>query len=212
MPGTSTLLPEIETLQPSAVGNYDNWWETPGEPSAAQQKADREAAFDAETKLELDAQQWTTEEYMFDDLVVGSVFRSVSSSNPWVYYESGIICARDFAGDLKKNSCGEKIKNLREWDRLSSPQRIALRHQNIRRDEWEKLPWTGHMCYLFARAWEIVRLKSHHKREKQFDEMRNVLDEKCLGICQVLSCRLDERCRRTISLGNQIWCPERFLA
>ena len=154
-----------------AQENYDNWWETPGGPSADQRKAEREAAIDAETKLEQDAQKWATEGYMFDDLVVGSVVRSVSSSNPWVYYESGIICARELSGDLKKNSSGEKIINLREWDRLSRQQRIALRHQNIRRDEWEKLPWTGHMCYLFTRAWEIGRLKSHYTREKDFDEI-----------------------------------------
>ena len=159
-----------------AQENYDNWWETPGEPSAAQRKADREAAIDAEAQLEIEAQKWVTEGYMFDDLVVGSVFRSVSSSNPWVYYESGIICARDGEGNLRKNSCGEKVINLREWDRLSRQQRIALRHQNIRKDEWEKLPWTGHMCYLFTRAWEIGRLKSHYMREKDFDEMRNVLE------------------------------------
>ena len=66
--------------------------------------------------------------------------------------------------------------NLREWDKLSREQRIALRHQNIRRDEWEKLPWTGHMCYLFTRAWEIGRLKSHYKRTKEFDKMRDVLE------------------------------------
>ena len=63
--------------------NYDNWWETPGEPSADQLKAERESAIDEDTRLEEEAQQWIKEEfYMFDDQVVGAVMRSVSSSNP----------------------------------------------------------------------------------------------------------------------------------
>ena len=34
-------------------------------------------------------------------------------------------------------------------------QRLILRHQDIGRPAWEKLPWTGHLCYLFTRAWEV---------------------------------------------------------
>ena len=113
---------------------------------------------------------------LFDDHFVGAAVTSVSSSSPWLFYESGIICARSPEGDLTYKSSGEKVIDLREWDKLSRQQRIALRHQNIRRDEWEKLPWTGHMCYLFTRAWEIGRFKSHYNRSREFDKMRDVLE------------------------------------
>ena len=139
-------------------------------------KAEREEAFDKEAALEGDVAKWVEEDYLFDDQIVAAAATSISSSSPWLFYESGIICARSPEGDLRKNSSGEKVINLREWDKLSREQRIAFRHQNIRRDEWEKLPWTGHMCYLFTRAWEIGRLKSHYKRSREFNKMKDVLD------------------------------------
>ena len=52
-------------------------------------------------------------------------------------------------------------------------QKVKLRRQDIRRPEWEKLPWTGHPRYLFTRAWEIGRWKSQHKRAGEFSEMRS---------------------------------------
>ena len=63
--------------------------------------------------------------------------------------------------------------NLREWAFLLSHQRIKLRRQEIKRPDWEKLPWTGHLCYLFARAWEIGRAKSQFKRDKDYARMRD---------------------------------------
>ena len=43
--------------------------------------------------------------------------------------------------------------------------------------EWEKLPWTGRMCYLFTCSWEIGWLKSYYRRTRQFDHMRTLTDE-----------------------------------
>ena len=40
--------------------------------------------------------------------------------------------------------------------------------------EWEKLPWTGHLCFLFIRAWEIRRWKSHHNKVGEFNQMRTL--------------------------------------
>ena len=37
-------------------------------------------------------------------------------------------------------------------------------------------------------------------------------DEKCVGECKVLQCRLDARWRRTIGLGYSIWDPKRHVA
>ena len=68
--------------------------------------------------------------------------------------------------------------NLREWAFLLSHQRIKLRRQEIKRPDWEKLPWTGHLCYLFTRAWEIGRAKS------QFQERQGLCkDERFLREC-----------------------------
>ena len=65
-------------------------------------------------------------------------------------YEAGIICSRGPDGKVERNSSGERVINLREWAFLLSNQRIKLRRQEIKRPEWEKLPWTGHMCYLLS--------------------------------------------------------------
>jgi len=54
-----------------------------------------------------------------EDTVVEQVTRkSISASNPWVLYEAGIICAREENGELTKNSSGEKVIDLREWNLL----------------------------------------------------------------------------------------------
>ena len=68
---------------------------------------------------------------------------SISASNPWVLYEAGIICARQENGEIIKNSSGEKVIVLREWNLLLGPQKIALRRQSIGRADWEKLPWAS---------------------------------------------------------------------
>jgi hypothetical protein len=95
----------------------------------------------------------------FEDPVVEQATRSaISASNPWVLYEAGIICARSEDGEIIKNESGEKIIVLREWNCLLSAQKIALRRQSIGRADWEKLPWTGQLCLLFTRSWEIGRM------------------------------------------------------
>ena len=94
-------------------------------------------------------------------------------------YEAGIICSRLEDGSLEYNSSGERVINLSEWGFLLSHQRIKLRRQEIKRPEWEKLPWTGHvchLCYLFARASEIGRVKSQFKRDKDYERMRDLSD------------------------------------
>ena len=84
------------------------------------------------------------------------------------------FCSRLPDGSLEHNSNGERIINLREWGYLLTARRVKLRHQDIRRPDWEKLPWTGHLCYLLTRAWEIGRWKSQHKRAGEFSEMGSV--------------------------------------
>jgi len=111
-----------------------------------------------------------------DPVVTQATRSSISASNPWVLYEAGIICAREENGELTKNSSGEKIIVLREWNLLLPPQKIALRRQSIGRADWEKLPWTGHLCLLFTRAWEIGRMLSWLKKEGKTEAMRTYLD------------------------------------
>ena len=76
--------------------------------------------------------------------------------------------------NLEHNSSGERSINLRDWGYLLTGQRVILRRQDIRRLEWEKLPWPGHLCYLFTRAWEAGRWKSHHKKMGELNEMRTL--------------------------------------
>ena len=111
-----------------------------------------------------------------DPVVEQATKSSISASNPWVLYEAGIICAREENGELIKNSSGEKVIVLREWNLLLSPQKIALRRQSIARADWEKLPWTGHLCLLFTRAWEIGRMLAHFHREGNIEAMEGYLD------------------------------------
>ena len=105
--------------------------------------------------------------------MIDRVTSSASATNPWFLYEAGIICSRQADGSVELNSSGERVINLREWAFLLSHQRIKLRRQEIKRPEWEKLPWTGHLCYLFTRAWEIGRAKSQFKRDRDFARMRD---------------------------------------
>jgi len=109
-----------------------------------------------------------------EDFVVEQATRSsISASNPWVLYEAGIICAREENGEITKNSSGEKVIVLREWNLWLGPQKIALRRQSIGRADWEKLPWTGHLCLLFTRAWEIGRMLAYFKKQGKIEAMRN---------------------------------------
>ena len=84
---------------------------------------------DADVLMEENAVKWTTEDDFFEDELVVSATTSISASNPWLFYESGIICARDSEGELMRNSSGEKVINLREE---AHSQRIELRH-DVRR-------------------------------------------------------------------------------
>ena len=102
-----------------------------------------------------------------DDFVVEQATRSsISASNPWVLYEAGIMFAREENGEIIKNSTGEKVIVLREWNCLLSPQKIALRRQSIGRADWEKLSWTGHLCFLFTRSWEMGRMLALEKKNR----------------------------------------------
>ena len=51
-----------------------------------------------------------------DPVVEQATKSSISASNPWVLYEAGIVCAREENGELIKNSSGEKVIVLREWN------------------------------------------------------------------------------------------------
>ena len=111
-----------------------------------------------------------------DPVVEQATRSSISASNPWVLYEAGIVCAREENGELTKNSSGEKVIVLREWNLLLTPQKIALRRQSIGRADWEKLPWTGHLCLLFTRAWEIGRMLAWFHKQGNIEAMENYLD------------------------------------
>ena len=83
---------------------------------------------------------WEAEEPPDDDYAVEqAALSSISASNPWVLYEAGIICAREYNGEIIKNSSGEKIIVLREWNCLLLAQKIALRRQSNGRADWEKI-------------------------------------------------------------------------
>jgi hypothetical protein len=126
---------------------------------------------------------WEAEDPPDEDYVVKQVTRSsTSASNPWVLYGAGIICARTEDGQIEPNSSGEKVVVLREWGYLPGPERVALRRQSIGRADWEKLPWTGHLCYLFTRAWEMGRLRAHYHKTRQFDKLNGFLED-CRYYC-----------------------------
>ena len=121
---------------------------------------------------------WEAEDPPDEDYVVEAATRSsISGSNPWVLYEAGIICARYEDGSIKPNFYGEKVITLREWGYLRGPQRVALRRQSIGRADWEKLPWAGHLCYLFTRSWEMGRLRSYYQKTRQYNILRTFLED-----------------------------------
>ena len=169
--------PQSECSQEGEVPeeeNPDQQEEIP--PQEAQDAAVMDDDDDQDRLEEKEVEAWIEEGREYDDEITDHATSSVSASNPWILYEAGIICARDEEGVCRRNSSGEKVVNLREWHLLLSEQRIALRRQNIRRPEWEKLPWTGHLCFLFTRAWEIGRRKSHHHRSSELNEMHMLYD------------------------------------
>ena len=45
------------------------------------------------------------------------------------------------------------------------------------RADWEKLPWTGHLCHLFTRSWEMGRLRSCYMKTRQYVHLEHVLDD-----------------------------------
>ena len=156
----------------------ERWWEdhrsSPGSPEeehGAEHDNDEEH-FEKEDEVMEQATAIWEGENVEDDEMIDRVTSSASATNPWFLYEAGIICSRQADGSIELNSSGERVINLREWAFLLSHQRIKLRRQEIKRSEWEKLPWTGHLCYLFTRAWEIGRAKSQFKRDKDYTRMR----------------------------------------
>ena len=124
-------------------------------------------------KKEEAAAFWVTEDQLEGDYLSDQVTSSVFASSPWVLYEAGVICSRLPDETVELNPNGERILNIREWGYLLTNQRVVLRPHDTRQPEWKKLPQTGHLCYLFTRAWEIGRWKSQHKRAGEFNEMRN---------------------------------------
>ena len=48
---------------------------------------------------------------------------------------------------------------------------------SIGRADWEKLPWTGHLRYLFTRAWEMGRLPAHYQETRQFEKLNCFLED-----------------------------------
>ena len=133
---------------------------------------------------------WEAEDPPDEDYVVEQVTHSsFSASNPWVPYEAGIICARSEDGQIEPNSSGEKAVVARERAYLLGPQPVALRRQSIGLSDWEKLPWAGHLCYLFTRAWEMGRLRAHDHKTRQFEKLNYFLED-CLPLH-----RLDARTR-----------------
>ena len=145
----------------------------PEEVGLDAEEEEQEPYFEAEDHVKDEAAALrVTEEQMEGDYLVDKATSSVSASNPWVLNEADVICSRLPDGSLEHNSSGERVINLREWGYLLTEQRVFLRRQDIRKPESEKLPWTGRVCYLFTRAWEVGRWKSHHKKVGEFNEMR----------------------------------------
>ena len=162
--------------EPQQDTSVQNLWEdhrsSPGSPD---QPAEEEPYFEEEDHGQEEAAAlWVQDKETRGDLFHEQTTSSVSATNPWVLYEAGVICSRREDGSLEHNVSAERVLNLREWAYLLKSQRMKPRHQNIRRPEWKKLPWTAHLCYLFTRAWEIGRWKSHHKKAREFNEMRTL--------------------------------------
>ena len=175
-----------EEPQRDTSAYQERWWEdrrsSPGSPEeehgaeehGAEEHGLSEPYFEHEDETMEEAAAIWVDENLEDDMI-SHVTSSASATDPWFLNEAGIICSRQADGSLEYNSSGERVINLREWGFLLSHQRIKLRRQEIKRPEWEKLPWTGHLCYLFTRAWEIGRAKSQFKRDKDNERMRDFL-------------------------------------
>ena len=118
---------------------------------------------------------WEAEDPPDEDFIVEHVTRSsISASNPWVCMRPALFVLEMKMDRLKRTLQVRKVVVLREWGKLLGPQRVALRRQSIGHADWEKLPWTGHLCYLFTRSWEIGRLRAHyHKERAHYHKERN---------------------------------------
>ena len=133
----------------------DRWWEdhrsSPGSPGSRinlppeevglDAEEEQDPYFEAEDHVQEEAAFWVTEDQLEGDYLSGQATSSVSASNPGVLYEAGVICSRLPDGSLEHKSSGERIISLREWGLSFTDQRVILRHQDIGRPEWEKLPW-----------------------------------------------------------------------
>ena len=159
---------EDHRSSPGSPGSRIN---LPPEEVGLDAEEEQDPCFEAEDHVQEEAAAlWVTEEELQDDYLLDQATSSVSASKPWVLYEAGVMCSRLPDGTVELNPNGESIISLREWGYLLTYQRVHLRCQGIRRPEWEKLPWTGHLCYLFTRAWEIGRWKSQHKRTRESEQ------------------------------------------
>ena len=121
---------------------------------------------------------WEAEDPPDEDFIVEHVTRSsISASNPWVCMRPALFVLEMKMDRLKRTLQVRKVVVLREWGKLLGPQRVALRRQSIGHADWEKLPWTGHLCYLFTRSWEIGRLRAHYHKERNFEGVRLLLEQ-----------------------------------
>ena len=175
-----------EEPQRDTSAHQERWWEdhrsSPGSPEeehGAEEHGVSEPYFEHEDEvMELAAAIFVDDN--LEDEMITHVTSSASATNPWFLYEAGIICSRSEDGSLECNSSGDRVISPREWGFLLSHQRIKLRRQEIKRPEWEKLPWTGHLCCLFTRAWEV---KSQFKRDKDYERMRDCSENVRLKGC-----------------------------
>ena len=111
-----------------------------------------------------------------NDIFIDAATSSFAATNPWILYEANVTVALDprNPGEVLKNSTGEKVVALIEWKDLAENQRLNLIQQGLDRAEWEKVAWSGHQNYLFLRAWELGRLKSHYMRIQDYDRANDL--------------------------------------
>ena len=167
-----------EEPQRDTSAAQERWWEdhrsSPGSPEEEHgaEHDSYEDYFQKEDEVMEQAAAIWEGENVEDDEMIDRVTSSASATNLWFLYEAGIICSRQADGSVELNSSGERVINLREWAFLLSHQRIKLRRQEINRPEWEKLPWTGHLCYLFTRAWELEGKITVQERQGLYKDER----------------------------------------
>ena len=130
---------------PQQDTSAQRWWEdhrsSPGSPDEPQEAEDDEPYFEKEDHVQEEAAAlWIEEDQIQHDYLIDQSTSLVPATNPWVLYEAGVICSRGKDGSLDHKSSGERVINLREWSYRPTDQRVKLRHQGIRRPEWEKLP------------------------------------------------------------------------